>query len=222
MGAIARSLTSLCATVLLAVVVPPAGATTVYSNEANFVADNGNAKASLPASVAGDFTAAPFTFIGIAGTLVIDTPQYGQPIPGEDNLLLSGTESFDLASSIPLLAFGFTAYQPSNSSPANGTTGVACYFPCDTGSFTVSFSANGGSTFFDSMTLTPGYDARTFFGYAGTTPFNFVRIVDNNNTIDDEYFAHFRYAPVPEPEIAWLLLAGLGVVAWTRRRNIRG
>ncbi len=200
----------------------PAKAATLYSSEAAFVAAAGPAKASLPVTLAStsSFSAAPFSFSADAGqSFVIDTPIYGQPILGEDNLLFNGYESQTLVSAAPLYAFGFNIFQPSNAAPNPGPNGVACYFPCDTGSFTVTLFL--GATMVDNFTFVPATDTVEFHGYAGIAPFDKIRIEDDLSTIDDEYFATYRYAtqPVPEPPVWVLSAAGLTSLLLVRSRR---
>ncbi|MCE2918221.1 MAG: hypothetical protein LW768_22105 [Rubrivivax sp.] len=188
--------------------VPLAAQASVYNNEAAFVAAAGPAKASLPSSLGGvpSFSAAPFAFQADPGqSFNIDTTGYGQPIPGEDNLVLSGYESQTLTSAMPLYAFGFRIFQPSNAAPLPGSTGGYCNFTCDTGPFTVTLSA--GVTQVAQFSVTPAFDTVEFHGWAGTVAFDTIRIDDTLRTIDNEYFSTYRYstAPVPEPG-AWALI----------------
>lgn len=213
---------TLAAVVATAAFCTTAGAAT-YTSEAAFIGAAGSAHADLPAALAASasFGAAPFTFSADPRqSFVIDSGTYGQPIGDEDNLLLNGVESHTLVSSMPIYAFGFKIFQPSNASPIPGAGQVACYYPCDAGSFTVSMSL--GAAPVASFTFTPAYDTVEFHGYAGTAAFDTIRINDDAGTIDDEYFATYRYgvAPVPEPGSWALLLLGLAAVgALTRPRR---
>ena len=197
-------------------------AATVYTSEAAFIAAAGAAKASLPASLVAtpSFTAAPLTFQSDSGqTFVINTSLYGQAIPGEDNLLLNGYESHTLTSAVPLYAFGFRIFQPSNANPSPGPNGVACYAACDSGPFTVSLFL--GATPVANFSFTAAFNTVEFHGYAGTAAFARIRIDDTLRTIDDEYFSTYRYSatPVPEPGTWALLLGGLGLLGFAARRR---
>ena len=210
------------AAIAFCAVAPPAAAATVYSSEASFVAAAGTAKATLPSFLApaGSFNTAPFAFSSDAGqTFVIDTSVYGQAISGEDNLLISGYESQTLVSSIPLYAFGLQIFQPSNAAPVSGPNGVACYTTCDSGSFTIALFQ--GAAIVDSFTFTPVNNTVEFHGYAGSTPFTRIRINDDLGTIDNEYFATYRYAtqPVPELSTSALLVVGLALILIANKRR---
>jgi hypothetical protein len=207
-------------------VAPPAAAAEIFTSEAAFVAAAGSGRAFLPPVLGstGSFTAAPFTFQSDPGqAFVIDTAQYGLPIPGEANLLVSGYESHTLVSPVALYAFGFNIFQPSNRAPAGGSTGVACYFACDRGPFTVDLFL--GATLVDSFTFTPAFDTPEFHGYAGTAAFDRIRVVDVLRTIDDEYFSTYRFSTAPvvsrpvHAPAPWTLVfaAALAALAAARR-----
>jgi hypothetical protein len=205
---------------LTALAAAPQAGAALYTSAAAFVAAAGTARAALPATLAetGSFGAAPFTLTGVGGTFVIDAATYGNAIPGENNLLVNGTESFDLHAATPLYAFGFELYQPSQDFPA-APGQVSCYYTCDFGSFTVQLRS--GATLVDSFTFTPGADSVEFRGYAGATAFDKISIIDGSGSIDDEYFANFRYSasPVPLPAAVWLTIPALGGLVARRRTS---
>jgi hypothetical protein len=199
---------------------PMAAQAVVYSNEAAFVAAAGSAQAALPASLGGaSFSAAPFTFQADPGqSFVVDTGAYGQPIPGDGNLVLSGYESHTLTSAVPLYAFGFRMFQPSNAAQPPGSSGGYCNFACDAGPFTVTLF--NGAAQVAQFSFTPAFDTVEFRGWAGSVAFDSIRIDDTLGTIDNEYFSTYRYSttPVPEPGAWGLMALGLlGVGAAARR-----
>lgn len=190
----------------------------VYTNEASFIAAAGPATIPLPAGpTGGDFTASGFSFVADPGSsFVIDTPVYGQAIPGEDNLLLNSTESFSVASSTAIRAFGFEIYRPSNANPIPGDPRgpVSCNFTCGTDTFTVSMY--DGATFVDSFAFLPTQDQIEFHGYSGGA-FDSIRITEGGTfpeNIGDEYFAdfHFGTGVVPEPATWATMLLGVGMI----------
>ena len=204
-----------------------AAQSTTYTNEASFVAAAGPATIPLPAGpTSGDFTASGFSFAAAPGSsFVIDTPTYGKAIPGEDNLLLNSTESFNVGAPGAIHAFGFEIYRPSNANPSPGDPRgpVACNFTCGKDPFTVALFS--GVTFVDSFTFTPVQDAIEFHGYTGSVAFDSIRIIEGGTfpeNIGDEYFADFRFGTsvVPEPA-TWALMilgfAAVGVMASRRK-----
>jgi len=201
-----------------------AASAAIYTSEAAFVAAAGSAHADLPIVLpaSASFDAAPFSFSADPGqSFVISTATYGQAIGDEDNLPLNGVESHTLVASMPIYAFGFKIFQPSNAAPIPGGGQVACYHPCDAGSFTVSMSL--GAAPVASFSFTPAYDTVEFHGYAGTAAFDTIRINDDSGSMDDEYFATYRYGaqPVPEPGTWALLLLGLAAVCARARPRAR-
>jgi PEP-CTERM motif len=214
-----HSIRRLIAPVLLT--LPVAASAVVHADEASFVAAAGAAKIALPGSLAptSGFSATGFSFLSDPDqTFVIDTPTYGQAIAGEDNLLFNGHESHTVLSAQPLYAFGFKVFQPGNAAPVPPSQ-VACYFPCDAGTITVSLSL--GAAPVTGFSFTPAFDTVEFHGWAGSMAFDTIRISDDSGSIDDEYFAIYRYSlqPVPEPATAALMLGGAGLLAAMRRRR---
>jgi len=202
----------------------------VYTNEASFIAAAGPATIPLPAGpTGGDFTASGFGFVAAPGSsFVIDTSTYGRAIPGEDNLLLNSTESFSVTAPTAIHAFAFEIYRPSNPSPIPGDPRgpVACNFTCGTDPFTVALY--DGVTFVDSFTFTPTQDAIEFHGYVGAAAFDSIRVIEGGSfpeNIGDEYFADFRYgvSVIPEPS-TWAMMvlgfAAIGVIAKRRRPEL--
>jgi len=218
---------SLCAVGVL--LGSAAQAATLYTNEASFIAAVGPGSLPLPVGpTGGDFTVSGFSVTATPpSSFVIDTAVYGQAIPGENNLLINGTEDFSVAAPAGIYAFGFSIYRPANASPIPGDPRgpVACYYTCGTDPFTVALY--DGATLVNSFTFTPVQDVIEFYGYWGSTAFDSVQVIEGGSypaNIGDEYFANFLYgdvAQVPEPGSLALLGVGIASVGFIGRRKMK-
>jgi hypothetical protein len=224
-----RKFALVCAIGLLA---SPAVSATFYSDAASFgAATTGAVTTALPNSGPvglGPEEVGPFSFTSNAGNLNFGTggaAEWSTLLDGPD-LAISGAESFTLGIAGGTSAFAMLIHEPTTDGNPDITD--TCNAPCFDTTFLIELYI--GDTLLDSVSVNPVDDAVTFFGATSAQLFDTVKVIDQTNTADNEFFNGFTLASlkstppppstvIPLPAGLPLLLAGLGALGLTRRRR---
>ena len=201
----------------------PAAAATFHTDAASFgAATSGAVPVALPnaGNVGLSASVGPLGFLSQSGDLFFGNRyDWSSLIPGND-LAISAPESFTILFLDAVNAFSMLVHEPSQGLPGQ-TDGCNTAVCSDT---TFLIEVLDGISVIDSLTFTPADDMAAFLGVTSDRAFTALRIIDQTNTLDNEYFGAFtlaELAPVPLPASLPLLLAGLGGVAALRRRRQR-
>ncbi len=198
-------------------------AITEYSDRATFIAATGST--DLPALMpevasALSLTAGGFTFTPAPGSTLNNSLNWSTLISGDNDLAVNGVESFNVASTNPLFAFGFDFHEPNESTPPGPTFPDTCNAACVDSEFRITLK-NGASVvgMFD---FTRPKDSLEFVGFSSMLPFDTIELRETVGTADNEFFGNFLAAPVPEPGALVLLGIGLAGLAAGRRKKCNG
>ena len=126
-------------------------------------------------------------------------------------------ENFNIAINEDVFGFGFDIFEPTSSGE------LFCNTTCVASTFEVTFLDGATSVGSETFTPTPSNTETTFFGVISTLAFNGVEIRETVGSNDNEHFGNFTTvaapAPVPLPAPFALLLAGLGALAFLKKRK---
>jgi hypothetical protein len=197
---------------------------TLYFDYTDFVNATGATSATGPlpnlGGVGATQTVGTVDFTSLSGGLHFGAgaDDWTTIIPGND-FAISGVESFEAELTAgPAFSLGFYFHEPTDPGgfPVNG-----CHAPCFDSTFEVTLLLGGvdipGSTF---LYNAPD-DVLAFVGVWTDFAFDGFRIIDDTNTIDDEFWGEFYTGDTPnvaEPGSLLLLAAGVWAATVGRRR----
>jgi len=195
-----------------------------FTNRAAFLAATGASSiGAIPATIAGSgFTLGPLTFTNHAPSTMTSGVNWSTLISEPFDLAVSNIESFNIAASGPLFAFGFDFHEPTLSTPPGPAFPDTCNTACVDSTFRITLF--NGAIVVDSFDFNADDDVLAFIGVSSTLSFDRIEIRETVGTSDNEFFGNFlvgRVQLVPEP--ATLVLVGVGLLglAATRRRRPR-
>lgn len=216
-----HSRTFLAIALALAVVSPGVHASVdVYGDRAAFMADTAATQATLPYFDGGfGVFAGPYTSL-VSGS--VRFAQASGPIYFGDastrlaggEITIDGTEHLDLSLTGPVHALGFDFVEPRMDPLLNA--------PFVDSTFTVTLFS--GATEVGRFDFNAPDDSAAFIGAWSTLSFDRAQIREAVGGIENEFYGQFYTgvaAPVPEPAVATLWLAGAAALLARRRRNTK-
>lgn len=153
----------------------------------------------------------------LTGNINTSYPTFTDKFGSAPYVAVNGIENFDVSVTYAgtIFAFGMDVYEPA----ASTATFNGCNATCFDSTFEITILS--GSTVIDSAILMPDDDVLDFFGITSTVGFDTIRIRETTGDIDNEFFGNFISTPhpVPLPPAMALMIAGLGGLAFVRRRR---
>lgn len=155
----------------------------------------------------------------VGGLEAYDPTDWTSLLPGNE-IAINHVENLNVVFDAPVFSAGFDFAEPASESATSPYANNTAY-PYADSTFTVTLKSGG--TVVSAFSFSAPDEVASFVGVWSDTAFDRMEIRETTGGIEDDYFGQFYSGavamPVPEPAAYAMLLAGLGLIGFTARRQ---